>query len=223
MRRGTIAGVVAVLVAVAVGLGLAQWLGDDPPVREARVGAAVEAEEPAEAPRVAERRVLTVPGPCDRPAAKPFRPVALAVPGLVPARPVVALPREASGAPGVPPLGSGKHHVGWDAPGPLPGSPAGKVLLNAHAWPDRSALGDRFVRGLDVGERLVMAGRGGARLCYEVAARTEVPFDDPAIIKRVYADGGPPEAVIIVCSGTRTGPGEWSHRTVWFARPVTAG
>lgn len=220
MRRGTVAGIVAVLVAVVLGIGLFRWIDDDPAEPEAHTGDAVVRAEVVEPLELARRRVITDADPCDTPAAKPFRPVSLAVPGLVGAQTVLALPRDSRGTPGVPPLGSGKQHVAWDAPGVLPGEPSGKVMLNAHAWPDRSALGDRFVAGLDVGERIVLSGRGGQRLCYEVTERTEVPFDDSAMINRVYALGGPPEAVMIVCSGTRTGPGEWSHRTVWFARPV---
>jgi len=26
--------------------------------------------------------------------------------------------------------------------------------------------------------------------------------------------------VIVVCSGERLGPGDWTHRTLWFASPV---
>ncbi len=36
-----------------------------------------------------------------------------------------------------------------------------------------------------------------------------------------YDADGPPRVAIIVCSGTRTGPGEWSHRTIWFGRAIT--
>jgi hypothetical protein len=51
-----------------------------------------------------------------------------------------------------------------------------------------------------------------------VTERTEVPFAAPG--GRVYDTEGPPQAVIIVCSGVRTGPGHWTQRTLWFARPV---
>ena len=36
---------------------------------------------------------------------------------------------------------------------------------------------------------------------------------------RYYRLDGPPRLGIVVCSGKRTGPGQWSKRTVWFAKP----
>ena len=41
-----------------------------------------------------------------------------------------------------------------------------------------------------------------------------------AQLNKIYATNGPPQAVIIVCSGKRTAPGVWTHRTIWFARPA---
>ena len=37
-----------------------------------------------------------------------------------------------------------------------------------------------------------------------------------------YEREGPPQIAIIVCSGRRLGPGHWTHRTIWFAKPVQA-
>jgi hypothetical protein len=57
-----------------------------------------------------------------------------------------------------------------------------------------------------------------ARLCYRVTERIEVPVK-PGLL-RYYATDGPPQLAIVVCSGRRLGPGEWTKRTVWFASPA---
>ena len=58
----------------------------------------------------------------------------------------------------------------------------------------------------------------GARLCYRVTERVEVPAERG--LPRYYATDGPPQVAIVVCSGRRLGPGEWENRTVWFAAPA---
>lgn len=156
--------------------------------------------------------------PCARAVAGAFVPVELRVPGLG-VRRVVGLPREANGATGVPPLTSqGKQLVGWDVAGVRPGAARGNVLLNAHTWPDGSALGNRLLAVLDEGDVVVLRGARGRLLCYRISDRVEVPFDAPG--DSYYDDGGPAQVAIAVCSGIRTGPGEWTHRTLWFGRPV---
>lgn len=128
-------------------------------------------------------------------------------------------PREAAGLPGVPPLTSaGKLLFAYDrAQGIRPGDPAGNVLLNAHTWPDGSALGNRLLARLHVGDRIVVHGED-ARLCYRVTERVEVTAAQG--LPRYYARTGPPQLAIVVCSGRRLGPGRWEKRTVWFAGPA---
>jgi sortase (surface protein transpeptidase) len=105
----------------------------------------------------------------------------------------------------------------WDREqGIRPGDPAGNVLLNAHTWPDGSALGNRLLAGLQVGDRIVVRGADD-RLCYRVTERVEVAAD--ADMPRYYETAGPPQLAILVCSGRRLGPGKWEKRTVWFASP----
>ena len=137
--------------------------------------------------------------------------------GVTTGAPVLAMPRDAQGIPGVPPVSS-KETFAWDEPGIMPGEPRGNALLNAHTWPDGSAMGNRLLADLGEGDRLVLWGDNGERLCYRVTDRIEVPEDD-APLERVYDFTGPPQVVLIVCSGTRLGPGVWTHRTVWFASP----
>jgi hypothetical protein len=152
------------------------------------------------------------------PVAHPFRPRTIDVPGVARAVAVVTPPRLAGGVPGAPPLTTaGKRLFAWDREqGISPGDPAGNVLLNAHTWPDGSALGNRLLAGLQTGDRIVVAGPK-ERLCYRVTERVEVLAT--VGLSRYYDTDGPPQLAIVVCSGRRTGPGVWTHRTIWFASP----
>lgn len=156
---------------------------------------------------------------CER-GARPFTPTSVAIPGLTGGARVLALPRDADGVPGVPPLTSaGKAEFAWDRPpGIRPGERRGNVLLNAHTWPDGTALGNRLLAGLHEGDRIVVRGRG-ASLCYRVTDRVSVPAG--ASGHRYYDRTGRPQLAIVVCSGTRLGPGSWTRRTLWFASPVS--
>ena len=166
---------------------------------------------------VAPAATLT-PKACSRDARQPFVPTRISITGVT--APVLALPRDEGNVPGVPGLSSADKQVfAWDAPGVKPGARRGNVLLNAHTWPDGTAMGNRLLAKLGEGERLVLAG-SGSRLCYRVTDRIEVSVDNPPL-DRVYDTAGPPQAVIVVCSGTRTGPGQWTHRTLWFASPIS--
>jgi len=147
-----------------------------------------------------------------------FRPRTISVPGVTKFADVVTPPRDATGVPGAPPLTNrGKSVFAWDRQqGIRPGDLAGNVLLNAHTWPDGSALGNRLLAGLHRGDRIVVRG-DKTRLCYRVTERVEVPAKRG--MARYYATDGPPQLAIVVCSGRRLGPGVWTKRTVWFAAP----
>jgi len=204
------AGVVAALVLVA----LTVWvLGpeENTPVASRPTPAATPTPTPSP----------TTNSPCAHPATRPFRPARITVPGVIRNGKVLALPRDARNVPLVPPVASvGKLQVAWDRPpGIKPGSPKGNVLLNAHTWPDGSALGNKLLKRLDEGDRIILRG-DDAILCYEVDERIEVLASKgfPAY----YDREGPPKVAFLVCSGKRLGPGEWTHRTIWFASPVEA-
>jgi hypothetical protein len=149
---------------------------------------------------------------------RPFVPTTISVPGVVARARVIAPPRDARGVPGVPPLTEeGKRLFAWDrGQGIRPGDPRGNVLLNAHTWPDGTALGNRLLGGLRKGDRIVVRG-AHTRLCFRVTERVEVSADRP--MHRYYARRGPHRLAIVVCSGRRLGPGVWDRRTVWFAAP----
>ena len=154
----------------------------------------------------------------------PFTPRVVSVPGVVAAAPALALSRGPTNVPGVPPLtAAGKHVFGWDVGGSRPGARVGNVNLDAHTWPDGTALGNALLRGLHTGGVLALKGAGEHVQCYRVVDELEVRIDAVPlrVLDRVYATSGAARLTIIVCSGTRLGPGKWTHRTLWYADPVT--
>ena len=156
---------------------------------------------------------------CQPAATRPFGPQHITVPGVTRNADVLRPARE-DGVPGTPPLTTyGKTVFAYDlAQGVQPGDAAGNVLLNAHTWPDGTALGNHLLAGLDQGDRIVVQGSGDERLCYRVTERVEVLASKG--LRRYYDQDGPPQLAIVVCSGRRLGPGVWEKRTVWFASPT---
>lgn len=212
-----VVGAVIVLLAALV------WSGDGGPRRAAPLPSASPSPSPSPSSTPPEPEAVTPVVPkrragCATTAREAFVPARVRVPG-VGARDVVGLPRDASGTTGVPPVSTeGKSQFAWDAPGVRPGSSRGNVLLNAHTWPDGSALGNQLLEVLDRGDVIAVLGAEGQRLCYRVTDRVQVPFDAPG--DRYYDAAGPAQVAIVVCSGTRLGPGAWTHRTLWFGTPV---
>jgi hypothetical protein len=206
----SVAAAVAMVVIVA---GSVTWLarpGDEPTP-------GIAAPTPSSS-SLAERPATASPSPSCEFATRAFRPRTISVPGVARAASVIDPPRDAEGVPGVAPLTTaGKSVFAWDrAQGIRPGDHAGNVLLNAHTWPDGSALGNRLLAGLQRGDRIVVHGVN-TRLCYRVTERVEVSANRG--MPRYYTKNGPPQLAIVVCSGRRLGPGVWEKRTVWFASP----
>jgi hypothetical protein len=208
-HRALTRAVAVALAAVVVGavvVGAAVWLappGDHPPARHVAGPASPGG---------------TTPAPSCAQVAHAFVPTEITVAGVTTRARVVAPPPAADGTPGTPPLTSaGKTMFAWDRQqGIRPGDAAGHVLLNAHTWPDGSALGNRLLAGLHRGDRIVVRG-ASTRLCYRVIERVQVLATHG--LARYYATDGPPRLAIVVCSGRRLGPGVWEKRTVWFAAP----
>lgn len=120
---------------------------------------------------------------------------------------------------GEPPLTtSGKAAFGWDRYGPKPGSAYGNVRFTAHTWPDGSALGNRMLKRLRVGARIILRG-STSTLCYRVV---RMKVTTPTRLSGYYSTTGKPKLAIVVCSGRRLGPGNWVNRTIWIARPSTS-
>lgn len=171
------------------------------------------------AKRVAAGVVIKRRSYCETHAPRPMTPLRIAVEHVTRSAPVLALSRDANGIPGVPPVSdSGKLAFGWDAPGLRPGVPRGNAIMTAHTWPDGSAMGNFLLARLHEGDRVTVFGPGKERLCYRVFDRIQVPFNSSG--ERFYDTDGPHDLVFIVCSGTRLGPGEWTHRTIWYSRLI---
>ena len=184
-------------------------------------------DEPAKVPPPAPQAVtagnVLDPKPCyGRPSA-PFTPTHITVPGVTRDATVLALPRDAENVPQAPPISdTGKTQFAWSVPpDPMPGEPKGNVLLNAHTWPDDSALGNKLLDNLQVGDRIIVDGVAGhghpERLCYRVTKRDVIVASDGSF--EYYERNGPPQLALIVCSPPRLGPGNWLHRTIWYASP----
>lgn len=138
--------------------------------------------------------------------------------------PVLARGRDRRGVPKPPPLtDKGRWQLAWDKESRIrPGGRRGVVRLTAHTYPrDGSyghALGNRLLRKLHPGDRLVVSGPEGERHCYRVQRRIRVRATSS--VPAYYSSSGPSRLAILVCSGTRRGPGDWSHRTIWLAKPT---
>jgi hypothetical protein len=159
------------------------------------------------------------PKPCFRAVHKPFVPTRITVPGVTRNAQVLALPRDAEDVPSAPAISSlGKTQFAWDAPTIKPGEPKGNVLLNAHTWPDGTALGNHLLDGLHVGDKIIVHG-AHATLCYRVTKRVVIAAADGSW--EYYDQTGRPQIALIVCSPPRLGPGNWQNRTIWYASPMT--
>lgn len=215
-RRSVVVAVAALAAALAVVLVVALvWV-----MRPEDAPAPLEAAEPAPPVPTASPVVPPTPapsGPCARPPRRPFAPRAISVEGVVRRAEVLPVPRDEAGIVGVPPV-SDKTAFAWDRGGVRAAARRGHVLLNTHTWPDGSAMGNALLRELHRGDQILLRGEAGQALCYRVTRRDEVLEADG--YPGWDATDGPPQLVIVVCSGERLGPGRWTHRTLWFARPV---
>jgi hypothetical protein len=208
-RAWVAAAVVAALIAAAI-LVLVRLQPSDP---EPVVARPAPAATPSPSPSP------TTPGPCEEQTDRPFKPKQITIPGIIRNAKVLALPRDGNNVPSVPPVGA-KQVFAWDRPpGIRPGEPKGNVLLNAHTWPDGSALGNEMLRELKKGERIIVRN-GDVELCFEVDKKVEVLASGG--FPEYYDREGPHQLALLVCSGRRLGPGNWTHRTIWFARPAPA-
>ena len=155
--------------------------------------------------------------PCPTTVRRTFAPKVVSMPGIV-RRAVVVTPPRVNRVPGAPPLTSaGTWMVAWDRKWPIrPGARHGNVLMNAHVWPDGSALGNAMLARLRIGDRIVVRGTT-RKLCYRIVSKIQVSPREA--LRRYYKVTGPPRVAIVVCSGRRLGPGVWTKRTIWFAAP----
>ncbi|HYJ77342.1 MAG TPA: class F sortase [Actinomycetes bacterium] len=155
---------------------------------------------------------------CPTTLSKPLTPKRITVQGVTTKAKVIMPKRLAGRVPGDPPLTeAGKEMFAFDKyTGIYPGTPFGVVRMNAHVWPDGSAVGNRMLKNLKIGNRIVVFGLT-KKICYRVVDKVVV--DANKTLLRYYRTDGKPRLGIVVCSGKRLGPGNWTKRTVWFAKP----
>lgn len=209
--RGRVAAIVVLLVALAAAT---VWFLD----RDEEGRARPDTAEPA-AQQTQAGSVLQAAGPCAQLPDGPFTPTWISVPDAgIDHATVLAVPRDERGVTGTAPF-SDNDSFAWDAGGIRPGDARGNVLLNTHTWDNGAAQGNKLIAHLELGGRIIL-GNEDRVACFEVTStakvRAEIGFPD------YYDEDGPPQVAIVVCSGTRVGPGEWTHRSLWFAEPVSS-
>lgn len=135
---------------------------------------------------------------------------------------VIRVGRNSDGSMGTPPLtDTGKHQLAWFRGSSRPGSGKGGVAMDAHTWPDGSALGNALYAHLNRGDIVVLSDAHNVHhTCYRVTKREQFSSTSVPMNRVVRGTGKGQILSIVVCSGTRLGPGDWSQRTVWTARAV---
>lgn len=150
-----------------------------------------------------------------------LRPTQLRVQGIgkfaVLRMPRVELPSGGYTSP-IPPDGDSESFA-YDEGSARPGTSKGVAIFTSHTYGNGSATADLLLAKLAVGGSVTVSGKN-AEVSYVVTKRLQVLQDSVSAAKRVNRLDDPHAIAIIVCSGTRLGPGEWSHRTIWFAEPV---
>jgi len=156
--------------------------------------------------------------PCQRPG-HGFKPSEARIPAIGRTVRVVVVERTSTNAMGAGPVSeSGKWLMAMD-PVTKPGSGRGSVLMSGHVWPDGSALGNAMLAELGSGDRITLVGKYGEQACYGIYKRASYPKDEVPE-KEAFRTGGEERLVIVTCSGKRLGPGNWTRRTLWYAKPV---
>lgn len=157
------------------------------------------------------------PSSCKRPG-HGFKATKAQIPALGRTVGVRVVPRTSSNQVGAgPTTEEGKWLMAMD-PHNLPGNGRGTVMLSAHTWPDGSALGNAMLKNLHSGDRILLFGKNGEQPCYLITKR--VTYRKDQVPRSTFSSGGFERMVLVTCSGTRYGPGNWSHRTVWYAKVV---
>lgn len=157
--------------------------------------------------------------PCERPS-HGFKPAEARIPAIGRTVRVILVKRTSRNAVGAGPVTrSGKWLMAMD-PQTRPASGRGSVILSAHAWPDGSALGNALQEDLRSGHRITLVGKYGEQACYGIYKRRSYPKDEVPT-RDAFNPGGRERLLIVTCSGKRTSPGNWTHRTLWYGLPVT--
>ena len=137
---------------------------------------------------------------------------------------VIRVGTNRDGSMGTPPLtNAGKKWLAWYDRSSKPGRGKGGVATDAHTWPDGSALGNKLLKVLVKGDTIVLTdAKSVRRVCYRVVSRRQYPRSKVPMNAIVNGSGRGQTLSIVVCSGRRLGPGNWTDRTVWVAKVVPA-
>lgn len=136
---------------------------------------------------------------------------------------VIAVGKNFDNSMGTPPISdTGKHQMAWYTGSSRPGSGKGGVATDAHSWPDGSALGNALYAHVFKGDTVVLSDAGNRHhTCYQVTNRQQYASNAVPMNRVVQGTGSGQILSMVVCSGTRLGPGDWSQRTVWTAKAIT--
>jgi hypothetical protein len=157
---------------------------------------------------------------CSKHNAVPFVPVKVKIAKIGTVK-VMGRNRSRTGVPKAPPLTTtGKSRIAWDRGGVKPGSLVRHVLMNAHVWPDGSAVGDQLNLRLKRRTIVKVMGAQGQVQCYQVKKR-KIGRNGKRLAKFYYGNAtSKPRLAIVTCTGERLGPGNWAKRSVWLAKPI---
>ncbi len=157
---------------------------------------------------------------CSKRNATPFVPVAISVKGIGRVQ-VKGLNAQPDGVPKTLPINKvGKTKIAWDRPGFRPGDATGHVLMNAHVWSDGTSVGDLLNEKLKRGKIVKVMGSAGQVQCYRLSKRI-VKKPSRKLAVKFYGDIHSKHRLsILTCTGERRGPGDWSLRSIWFAKPI---
>jgi len=134
---------------------------------------------------------------------------------------MITVGTNSDGSMGTPPLtNTGKHMLAWYNRSARPGSGSGRVATDAHSWPDGSALGNQLYANLVKGDTIALSDGSGHRTCFTVTSRTQYSASRVPMSSVVNGSRSSQSMSIVVCSGQRLGPGNWSQRTVWIAQAI---
>jgi hypothetical protein len=157
---------------------------------------------------------------CSKRNTQPFVPVAISVKEIGRIQ-VKGLNAHPNGVPKTLPLtNAGKTKIAWDRPGFRPAAATGHVLMSAHVWPDGTSIGNQLNEQLKRGKIVKVLGAAGEVQCYRLSKRV-VKAPSRRLANKFYGDiHSKHRLTILTCTGVRRGPGDWSLRSIWFAKPV---
>lgn len=150
-----------------------------------------------------------------------FQASTLEIPDLGVTSHVMSVAYDDEGNPGAPPLDDAQGTAWFNGSAEV-GSDQGTSMLNIHTYRNGGALGNQLLDELSNGATLELTDGSGNTACYEVYERVKVHVDTvtDAELDRLHADGGDPEAVIVVCDDFNWDEEFWETRVLWYAKKV---